>query len=308
MAVAHRYKELRLGQLRAFSMVATHQSFSAAARALHLSHPVVWQQVRALERDFGGSLLRRCGRKLELTEEGRLLQEHAAAIVAAMDSLHQTFEDQRRHLPRTLVVASTPTIFALDMAQTVAEFCHRHPQIHLSVLTHQNPEIKELVATGGVDVGVMPVGPISAHHPLLLSEVLCARPWHLIMPKGHPLKNKRRIAAADLVRYPLILSPPEDDWRKEVNAMLDRAGVLDRVRAVVQIDSLLAMLRYVSLGLGVTVAPFWPGVVEFPNLWTRPLDNLFPDEHLVMLWRRGATPRPQARLFFDFARRHLSQE
>ena len=121
------------------------------------------------------------------------------------------------------------------------------------------------------------------------------------------VENKRCIAAADLVRWPLILCPPEDDWRKEVNAVLDRAGVVDRIRVVVEINSLLAMVRYVSLGLGITVAP-WPGGVQLPNVCTRALDHLFPDEHLVILWRRGATPRQQARLFFDFARRHLSQE
>ena len=48
----HRYKELRLGQLRAFCECVRYHSFTAAARALGLSHASIWQQIRALEREF----------------------------------------------------------------------------------------------------------------------------------------------------------------------------------------------------------------------------------------------------------------
>ena len=308
MAAAPRYKELHHRQLRAFAMVARYKSFSAAARALNVSQPVVWEQVRALERDFGGSLLQRHGRQLELADDGRLLYELGSSILAATDSLHQTFEDRRTELPRTLVLAGSPTIFALEMAQAVVDFCRQQPQIQLSVLTYPDPEIEDLVATGKADAGVLPDHPALACHPLLVWQVLCVRRWRLVMPAHHPLQEKRRVTAADLVRYPLILPQPENDWREEVNAVLDRAGVLGRLRIALQINNTMAACRYVSLGLGLTVTAFWHKAVEFPNLCSRPLDHLFPDERLVVVWRRGATLRPQAQLFIDFARRHLCQE
>ena len=46
----HRYKELRPGHLRAFREVVRRKSFSAAARALGIAQPTLWEQVRALER------------------------------------------------------------------------------------------------------------------------------------------------------------------------------------------------------------------------------------------------------------------
>src|SRR5262249_33194932 len=128
VGAVQRYKELRLGQLRAFCAVVQHRSFSAAARALHLSHPVVWQQVRALERDFGGSILERRGRTIEPTAEGRVLFELASSIVASMDSLHERFDDRCGAIPRKLVVAGSASVFAQDLAPVVVAFCQQHPQ------------------------------------------------------------------------------------------------------------------------------------------------------------------------------------
>jgi hypothetical protein len=48
MAAILRYKELRLGQLRAFCACVQYKSYSAAARVLETSQPSVWQQVRAV--------------------------------------------------------------------------------------------------------------------------------------------------------------------------------------------------------------------------------------------------------------------
>src|SRR5438128_12492985 len=93
-------KELRLTQLRAFSATAAHKSFSAAARALGLAQPTVWEQVRALERDFGATLLLRRGRELVLTDEGRILLDLAGPIVAGVDSLQGLFAEKRGEVSR----------------------------------------------------------------------------------------------------------------------------------------------------------------------------------------------------------------
>jgi DNA-binding transcriptional LysR family regulator len=306
MAAVRRYKELRPGQLRAFCACVEHKSFSAAARALDVSQPVIWQQVRALERDFGSRFLQRRGRELELTEEGRLFFELAGSLVAGMDSLERIFQDRRKDLPSPIVVAGNATVFTLDMARVVAQFCSQHPKVRLSILTERNSVIEKLVSTGQADVGVMQHSPAPTRNPLLLSELLSLHSWRLIVPKDHPLARKRRICAADLVRWPLILPGMDSGWRREVDMMLHRAGLLDKLQLAVEIDNSLAASSIVSLGLGITVTPYGAHDLDWPNLCIRPVSHLFPPERLMVLWRRGATPRPQARLFIDFARQCLA--
>ncbi len=51
-ATRYSYKEGRLQQLRSFCETARLGSLAAAAQALGLAEPTVWEQVHALERQF----------------------------------------------------------------------------------------------------------------------------------------------------------------------------------------------------------------------------------------------------------------
>jgi DNA-binding transcriptional LysR family regulator len=307
MAMMQRYKELHPGQLRAFCACVQHKSYSAAARALEVSQPVVWQQVRALERDFGARLLERRGRELELTDDGRTFFELASSLVSGMESLQELFQERRRVRPHPVVVAGSVALFNQELAPLVVAFCQQYPEVPLSLLTYHNVEIEERLAAGQGEIGVTPHGSLPARHPLLVSEVLCQRRWHLVAPAGHPLARKRRLRVADLVSYPLILANPQaNDWSRTVMAALARAGVLDQLRLAVQIDDSMTACTFVSLGLGLTITPHRPLGAGGVRLCMRPLDELFSADYLVVQWRRGASPRPQAQLFIDFLRQKLS--
>ena len=70
-----------LGVLQA---VAAHGSVAGAADALHLSPPAVSQQLLALERETGASLIDRSGRQVRLTAAGRLLAAHGEHVAAQL--------------------------------------------------------------------------------------------------------------------------------------------------------------------------------------------------------------------------------
>ena len=65
---------MTLQQLRYFLAAAEHGSFSAAAEALLMAQPSLSDQIRRLEAELGVPLFTRAGRRLALTEAGRMLQ------------------------------------------------------------------------------------------------------------------------------------------------------------------------------------------------------------------------------------------
>src|SRR5258708_24768565 len=67
-------------RLRVLQAVATGGSVAAAAQALHLTPPAVSQQLRALERETGSSLIDRSGRQATLTAARRPLTRHRPPI------------------------------------------------------------------------------------------------------------------------------------------------------------------------------------------------------------------------------------
>src|SRR5271165_1268344 len=62
---------LKLEWLEAFAAFADHESFTRAARALHLSQPALHVQVKKLSEALGVTLYRREGQRLVLTADGR---------------------------------------------------------------------------------------------------------------------------------------------------------------------------------------------------------------------------------------------
>ena len=60
-------------QLRIFLAVAEHMHFTRAAEALYLTQPSVSAAIQSLEEECGVKLFDRIGRRVELTQAGRLL-------------------------------------------------------------------------------------------------------------------------------------------------------------------------------------------------------------------------------------------
>ena len=76
----------QLKRMAVLAAVVRHGSFAAAARQLRTSTSAVSQQVRALEKDMGVTLLHRSTRKLSLTPAGQRFHAGCAAMVAAAEA------------------------------------------------------------------------------------------------------------------------------------------------------------------------------------------------------------------------------
>ena len=79
-------------QLRVLKAVADHGSFSAAADALSYTQPAISQQIAALEKRAGTTLVDRGSRGVRLTDAGRALVEHAEVVIARLAAAEAELE------------------------------------------------------------------------------------------------------------------------------------------------------------------------------------------------------------------------
>lgn len=303
---ARRHKELRLEQLRSFLECVRRRSYSAAARVLYRSQPAIWQQVHALERHLGVPLLQRRGRECHPTEDGLVLVELAADLLGNVDSLRESFDHRRGDVARPLVVIGSPGAVTEELARPIVRFCRKHPEIRLTLLGYAGLRSLDLLLASEADLAVVPLASeVASQRQFLDVETLYERPWVLAAPTGHPLLRQRQLTLADLARQPLILPEQGSNWRLRLDDRFRAAGLLDRLQVVCEVSVTLAARRYVSLGMGVALLPLPRDGLKFARLATRPIPDLLPSEQIVLVWRRGATPRPQARQFADFVIKEL---
>ena len=99
-----------LNALRAFEAAARLESISGAADELCVTHGAVSRQVGQLEDWLGHALFERVGRRIALTEAGRLYQSEVAA---ALDRIALATDEQLNLTRQQVIRVNAPTTFAL---------------------------------------------------------------------------------------------------------------------------------------------------------------------------------------------------
>lgn len=296
----HRFKDFNLTQLRVFCEFLQQKSFADTARAMDLSHSGVWQQVRALERRMGVSLLQRHGRTWRPTEDGQALFDLISDLLRSVDTLEDAFRRLRGDLPRELRVIATPGSAAGELAGPVAEIKREHPSTRVRLTLGSSLEQTENeLLSGAADLAVITGSIIGRiRRPSLEKIPLRQRPAGLLVPVRHPLSRRPNLALTDLIAYPLIMPTPDFYWRQRCDDVFRVAGLLDRVQVSVEVSLIQAIEEFVRRKVGIGLTPLvatWspgPGVVKLPAA------HLFPHDELFLLRRRGK-PRPQAQILED---------
>src|SRR5262245_53059762 len=274
------YKDIELRQLRSFALAATEGNFSAVATALGISVTTVWEQVRALERTLGVTLMHRQGRNLEITEQGRLLFELIQPHVSGLDSLERIFQSQAKHLPLKLHLAATQYLMATQMPGPIQEFTWRHPTVRLKLLVDPSPQaVARMVESQQADLGVLVADGDEPESPHLEYKALFDFELMLLTAVDHPLARKRQPKPADLVQHPIITMPNPSPNRRVLDRILRRHNLGDRAHVLMEAGSYHLIFEYVERGIGIALLYLPPGDQRLrPRVLVRPFraDQLAP--------------------------------
>jgi molybdate transport repressor ModE-like protein len=280
------YKEIRLQQLRSLCETARHGSLTAAAKALGIAQPTVWEQVHALERFLAAPLLRRQARGCQLTESGALLVELVAPLVTTIDSLKQHIEEARGKRETWLTVATNQRILVEDLPETILEFERRHPQTRLRMLEQRIDSVASVVESGEADVGLTSVAQTSPPNARLAFAPAYEVDLNLVTPKDHPLARKRSVRPRDLLGWPVVNSA-KSFVDPVMRTALEKAGLFETQPRRIEASFPHVVRRYVELGFGIGLVTGLPGRPIASHLHERSLSRYFGRLTIYLVWRKG---------------------
>ena len=120
-----------LPALHTFESAARLGSFTAAARELHVTQGAVSHQIRALEDDLGYLLFTRLPRRVELTQEGRLLGE---AVTRGLERIAETLRRLEERRGRRWLSVSVSHSFAVRwLVPRLDAFGRLHPEADVRI-------------------------------------------------------------------------------------------------------------------------------------------------------------------------------
>lgn len=239
-----------LAQLRTFTTVATLNSFSRGAEALHLTQPAVSAQIQALEHKLNTQLFDRNGKHISLSAQGRIVLRAAEEITARLAAMEQELADLLQARIGRLTIGASQAVGSYLLPELLAHFGRDKPGIEVSVCIERARRVFELLADGEVDCALVAEGiPVTdkriAVRPLLQDELT------LVVPAGHYLAQLERVPIEQLAQMTLLLTQRGSASSEHVLEALADAGV--RPLMVRELGNISAVKRAVEAELGVSI-------------------------------------------------------
>ena len=146
---------LDVRRMRVLREVAARGSFSAAAESLSYTQSAVSQQIAALEREAGTTLVERSARGVRLTDAGRVLVEHADAILARLAAAEAELEAIAGLRGGRLRLTTFPSAGATIMPVAIARFRERHPAVDPALQIAEPPDGLAQLKAGETDIALI---------------------------------------------------------------------------------------------------------------------------------------------------------
>ena len=280
--------------LQAFVLVAETGSMAEAARRQDLTPAAVAQQIRALERELGASLVARSGRTVRPTPAGHRLLEHAGELLREVGNLHTVVRDDV--VAGELRLGTINTALHTMLPRILGQLARAHPEVTVFIQSGQSPQLYDAVCKDTLDAAVC------LHPDFTLSKALG---WEQV--REEPLVVLAPPAFAD--RNPLELLRKEPLLRydrslgggRQADRYLRRHGIAPIERF--ELSSLLAIAMMVSEGLGVSLVPdIASPLTSGLKIARLPLPDLTEPRRFGVLWRRGCARARLVGAFLDQVR------
>jgi len=242
---------MEISHLQAFIHIAESGSFSAAAVDLNLTQPAVSKRIASLEDQFDVRLFDRAGRKVRLTEPGRLLLPKAREILTTLELSKQLIENLGDEVSGTLSLAVTHHIGLHRLPKILKNFRDQYNNVALQLEFMDSSQACELVETGNIEMAVITL-PEKPKANLLSTSL-----WHdhlvFVASADHPLAADPQASLGLLEQHDAILPDNDTYTRKLINKFLQKNNCEPQV---VMETNYLETLRMMSkIGIGWTVLP-----------------------------------------------------
>lgn len=242
--------ELGLVPLRALVELSRRGTMAAVAAELGYTAGAVSQQLARLEAAVGQPLLLKVGRGVRLTDAGRVLADHAMAVLRAEEAALAAVRAIGTEVVGRITIGVFGSTAGALLAPLVLRLAEEYPGLRVLSREVGVDDSAAAVRRGEVDVAfgmdyaAAPM-PRDAETELvpLRTEAFC-----LAVPAGYT--DADRISLADAARWPWILTPERTPFGRAIRSACRAAGFEPEV--IHEVTDTAAAIMLATRGLGIT--------------------------------------------------------
>lgn len=279
---------MELRHLRYFLAVADEGSVTRAAARLHISQPPLSLQIKELERWVGVPLFDRTPKGMLLTAAGLAFQAEARQTLhSAQVAQHAARRAHQGETGRLRVGFTTSAVFHPVVTGALRAFRSTWPQVQVVLEESNSTRLTEGLMSGALDAAFL--RPSGAEPPVLQVHHFKDEAMKVVLPYGHALAHRQRVALSLLASEPFVLFPRSVGpglHDAVVKACREAGFEPQRGPETLQLSS---VIHLVAAGMGVALVPASMMQIRLPGVRYLDVQGAAPRAALGLAW---CGPRP----------------
>ncbi|MNH98526.1 HTH-type transcriptional activator CmpR [compost metagenome] len=242
--------------IKTFQTIIRLGSFLRAAEELQYGPSTVTMHIQKLESDLGVKLLER-GKKLTLTEAGRLFHQNADMLLKDYDFLHTSMAELIQGEAGIVRLGVMEPTASYRLPQILGPFVQLYPKVKISIQIGNTTILGQMLNEGSIDLAICSTpdtGLENTFEPLFNEQLA------LLVPATHPLATKEVIFLRDLKNENILITNTLCPYRQKLeSSLLEKGG---SPYTGMEIGNMAALKFYVQANFGIAVVPV---ITAIPN-------------------------------------------
>ena len=240
-------------QLRIFLAVAQHMHFTRAAEALYLTQPSVSAAIQSLEEEHSVKLFDRIGRRVELTQAGKLLQIEAQKILAQVSLTKRGLEEFNQLQRGELHLGASQTIGNYWIPHFISQFKRQYPGICVNCTLGNTEVIASGTAAGAFDLGLVEGVVEPGIAACLEQQIVGGDQLLIIVGQPHVWFERSVLSLSDLANTAWVMREDGSGTRQIFEQSLHSWGIdPSTLNVILELSSGEMVKAIVETGIGAT--------------------------------------------------------
>lgn len=239
---------MELRELEFFIAICEELHFTRAAEKLGISQPALSRQIIALEDKLGVRLFDRLGKKIAITEAGKILQEESKKIFSNIKYIYEQIGELQKVKRGKLIIGAMSEELSQLASVIFLEIHRMYPYLQMKIIMSDN--IEDRVIQNEIDIALTHI-PIENEQ--LTNIPLYNEEFYLVVPFDHHLAEREKVDFEDIKDIQLVLSPKNHNCRKLIDDAATSMGFV--LKPIIELTDVNSILSIIKAGIGATILP-----------------------------------------------------
>lgn len=288
---------MELRQLRYFLKAKELLNFTEAANHLYISQSTLSQQIKQLEEELGIPLFNRIGKRISLTEAGKIFSAYAEKSLLKSQEGFLALRDLEELKSGELNIGVTYGMRS-TLIEALIRFSVEYPEVKVNIVFGTTSELIEKLHHLELDFALTFAEgnreEVFKYIPLFTS------PMTLVVSKNAAIIRKESITLKEIINLPLALPTKGYSTTKFVTEAFKNSGLKPKV--LIEINDIPTLLELIKSGNWYTILA-QTTVTEKDELTTIPIKGKNMIRTAMLISLKDAYEKKAMKVFYQFLHR-----